>query len=155
MFQRAAGVELVHVPYKGSAAYMPDILSGKVQMVFDNISNALHQIEARKLRALAVTGARRSAALQDVPTMVELGFLGFEVLSWQAVFAPAGVPKDIIDRLNKAIVAAVHDDHVRAQLSRQGIEPTGSSSAELAAYLQVEKNRWGRIIREEGIKLEQ
>jgi tripartite-type tricarboxylate transporter receptor subunit TctC len=87
--------------------------------------------------------------------MVELGFLGFEVLSWQAVFAPAGVPKDIIDRLNKAIVAAVHDDHVRAQLSRQGIEPTGSSSAELAAYLQVEKNRWGRIIREEGIKLEQ
>jgi tripartite-type tricarboxylate transporter receptor subunit TctC len=154
LLQRAAGIELVHVPYKGNAASMPDLLAGKVQLMFDNISNSLPQIAAGKLRVLAVTGARRSPALPDVPTMVEAGYPGLVVTSWLGLFAPAGTSPEIVERLNKVAVAGLRDNRLRAQLGAQGIETIGSTPAELLAHLQREKDRWARIIQQEGIKLQ-
>jgi tripartite-type tricarboxylate transporter receptor subunit TctC len=155
MFKRMAGVDLVHTPFKGNAAALLDLVGGRVQVMFDNISNPLSQIAAGKLRALATTGPSRSAVLPDVPTMVEAGFPGYEVRSWFGLFVPKGTPQPIVERLSVETRQALLDPSVRERLVASGFEPIGSTPAEFGAFVQAELARWAHAVRELGIKIEQ
>jgi tripartite-type tricarboxylate transporter receptor subunit TctC len=155
LFKRMAGVDLVHTPFKGNAAALLDLVGGRVQVMFDNVSNPLAQIGAGKLRALATTGPKRSAVLADVPTMAEAGFPGYEVRSWFGLFAPKGTPQPIVERLSAETRQALTDATVRDRLGSNGFEPTGSTPAEFAAFVQGEIARWGQVVRELGIRAEQ
>ena len=153
MFTSLTGVEMLHVPYKGSGPAVSDLLGGQVNYMFDSITSASAHLQSGKLRALAVTTAKRSKALPDVPTMAEAGVAGYDVSPWFAVFAPAGTPKAIVDRLNKVLVAAMKEPAVAERLATIGAEPVGSSPDALAKHLERESLMWTRLIEERGIKL--
>ena len=153
MFTSLAGVEMLHVPYKGSGPAISDLLGGQVNTMFDSITSANAHLQSGKLRALAVTTAKRSKALPDVPTMAEAGVAGYDVSPWFAVFAPAGTPKPIVERLNKLLVAAMKQPAVAERLATLGAEPVGSSPEQLAAHLARESAMWSRLIQERGIQL--
>jgi tripartite-type tricarboxylate transporter receptor subunit TctC len=155
LFKRMAGVDLVHTPFKGNAAALLDLVGGRVQLMFDNVSNPLSQIAAGKLRALATTGPTRSLVLPDIPTMVEAGFPGYEVRSWFGLFAPKGTPQPIVERLSVETREALRDPAVRDRLVGNGFEPMGSAPAEFAAFVRAEVARWARVVRELEIKVEQ
>ena len=154
VFASSAGLNILHVPYKGSGPAITDLLGGQVDMMFDSITSAGPHIKAGKLRALGVTSAKRSAALPDVPTIAEAGVPGYEVSPWFAVFAPAGTPAPIVARLQTALVEAMRQPDTQAKLAGVGAEPIGSTSAQLAKHLDVELDRWGKLIAERGIKLD-
>jgi len=155
MFKRMAGVDLVHTPFKGNAAALLDLVGGRVQVMFDNISNPLSQIAAGKLRALATTGPSRSTVLPDAPTMLEAGFPGYEVRSWFGLFVPKGTPQPIVERLSVETRQALLDPSVRERLVASGFDPIGSTPAEFGAFVQAELARWAHAVRELGIKIEQ
>jgi len=154
VFASSAGLNILHVPYKGSGPAITDLLGGQVDMMFDSITSAGPHIKAGKLRALGVTSARRSAALPDVPTIAEAGVPGYEVSPWFAVFAPAGTPAPIVARLQAALVDAMRQPDTQAKLAGVGAEPIGSTPAQLAKHLDLELDRWGKLITERGIKLD-
>jgi len=154
MFTALSKIDLLHVPYKGSGPAVNDLLGGQVNYMFDSITSARPHIESGKLRALAVTTAKRSTALPEVPTMAEAGVPGYEVSPWFAVFAPAGTPPSIVTKLNKALLDAMKQPDVVARLASIGADPIGSSPEELATHLQRESDRWGKLIAERGIKLD-
>ncbi|MGV3653040.1 MAG: Bug family tripartite tricarboxylate transporter substrate binding protein [Noviherbaspirillum sp.] len=151
MFKSLAGVDLLHVPYKGSGPAVADMLGGQVNMMFDSITSASSHIKSGKLRPLAVTTAKRSKALPDVPTMDEAGVKGYEVSPWFAVYVPAKTPKPIIDRLNKEMLAAMKLPDVQERFAMVGAEPVGSSPEELAEHLKKETARWSALIKERNI----
>lgn len=152
LFAAMAGVEILHIPYKGSSPAVTDLLGGQVSMMFDSITSAKPHIVSGKLRALGVTSAHRSTALPNVPTVAEAGIKGYEVSPWFAVFVPAKTPKAVVDRLHAEITKALKLPDVRERLAGIGAEPVGSSPAELAAHLQRETARWSAIIRERSIR---
>jgi tripartite-type tricarboxylate transporter receptor subunit TctC len=154
MFMRAANIKMVHVPYRGGAPALADLLGGQVQVMFDNIPISLQMVRSGKLRALAVTGARRSPAVPDLPTVAESGYPGYAVISWQGLFAPAGTPAPIITKLNQEVRKVLLDQDLREQLSRDGIETAGNSPVELAAFVRAEIARWAKIVRDSGAKLD-
>ncbi|MCZ2496507.1 tripartite tricarboxylate transporter substrate binding protein [Xylophilus sp. Kf1] len=154
VFASSAGVDILHVPYKGSGPAITDLLGGQVDMMFDSITSAGPHIRAGKLRALAVTSARRSAALPDVPTVAEAGVPGYEVSPWFAVFAPAGTPAPIVARLQAALVDAMRQPETQAKLAGVGAEPIGSTPAQLARHLDLELARWGKLIADRNIRLD-
>lgn len=154
VFASMAGVDLMHVPYKGSGPAVTDMLGGQVDLMFDSITSARPHIQSGKLRALGVTTARRSSTLPDVPTIAEAGVPGYEVSPWLAVFAPAGTPADVVARLNKVLVAAMRQPDILKKLESLGAEPMGSTPQELAAHLNKELDRWGRLIRERNIRMD-
>ena len=151
---RSQGLEAVHVGYRGSAPTLMDAVSGQVQFLTDTVNSALPLIREGRLRALAVTSARRIAPLPDVPTIAETLIPGFEVGAWQGMMVPARTPAPVITALNTAAMAALADPEVRARLAEQGTEPLGSTPEEYGRILRDEIARWGRVIAESGVRLE-
>lgn len=154
MFAALAGVQLLHVPYKGSGPAVTDMLGGQVDLMFDSITSARPHIQSGKLRALGVTTVRRSSALPDVPTIAEAGVPGYEVSPWFAVFAPAGTPAAVLARLNQVLNSAMKQPDTLKKLAGVGAEPIGSTPQELATHLSQELDRWGRLIKERNIRLD-
>jgi tripartite-type tricarboxylate transporter receptor subunit TctC len=146
LFWQRTGTSGVHVPYKGGAPAIQDLIAGHAQVSFQNVNAVLNHIKAGKLKALAVTGDKRSAVLPDVPTLAEAGVKGVDVFSWQAVAAPKGLPKDVNDRLHGAIVKALNEPDVRKSLSEQGFEVVGNSQEQFATFLNQELARWKTVI---------
>jgi tripartite-type tricarboxylate transporter receptor subunit TctC len=154
MFDSMAGVDMVHVPYKGLAPALTDLLSGQVQLMFSSVVAILPHVRAGKLRALAVTGTKRMAALPELPTIAESGFPGYEASSWYGILAPAGTPREIVTKLNAELTKALQQPEVRTSLLAEGAEPAGGSPEQFAAYIRTEKERMGKLIRDAKIRLE-
>jgi tripartite-type tricarboxylate transporter receptor subunit TctC len=153
-FQQMTNSKMVHVPYKSSAEALTALLGGQgPDLIFENLAPALPHIKAGKLRALGVTSTKRSSSLPEVPAIAET-LPGFDVVSWQAIFAPAGVPKPIVDKLSDELRKAVLDPEVKSKLVAQGIEASGISPAELAAFQKTEVEKWARVIKAGNIKLD-
>ncbi|MCC6474868.1 MAG: tripartite tricarboxylate transporter substrate binding protein [Burkholderiales bacterium] len=148
------GARLEHVPYKGSADATRDLLAGFVRVLFESPATAISHIRAGRLKALAVTGKSRFAALPDVKTATELGFPALEITGWMGFFAPAGLPPEVLGRLNAALVAAIRHPEVRAKFEPLGLEMTGTSAAEFQAIVRSDHEAWGRIIRAIGARLD-
>jgi tripartite-type tricarboxylate transporter receptor subunit TctC len=149
------GIKLTHVPYKGSAAALTDVLSGQLPMMFDTPITSIPQLRAGKLRAIGFSGIRRSPQLPDVATFDELGLKGFEVSSWQGILAPAGTPKAVVERLYREAVKALKSPEVIERLGTQGgNELIGSAPAEFAALIKAEIAKYGKVIKDAGIRVE-
>jgi len=154
LFLESIGGRATAIPYKGTPPALQDVASGVVPLMMADLAAARPLIQAGKLRAIAVPAAKRSAQLPDVPTFAEAGGHTFEAAAWQAVVAPAGTPAPIVDKLSRAIVAALKSPDVVKQLTMQGMEPTGSTPREFAAFTREEYERWGAVIRHKGISAE-
>ena len=154
VFTSLAKVDMLHVPYKGSSPAVADLLGGQVNVMFDSITSARPHIQSGKLRALAVTTAKRSATLPQVPTLAEAGLPGYEVSPWFAVFMPASTPKAIVDKMHAALTDAMKQPDVLARFETIGAEPVGSTPQALAQHLAQESNRWNQLITQRGIKLD-
>jgi tripartite-type tricarboxylate transporter receptor subunit TctC len=153
-FEQMTGGKMVHVPYKSSAESLTALMSGQgADIVFENLAPAVPHIQAGKLRALGVTSDKRSSLMPSVPAIAEV-LPGFDIVSWQAIFAPAGVPKPIVDKLAAEMIKVVHDPDTRAKLVAQGIEPGGMTPAELGAFQKSELDKWARVIKAGNIKVE-
>jgi tripartite-type tricarboxylate transporter receptor subunit TctC len=151
-FRRAAGIEILHVPYKGAAQATTDLVGGQVQMMFGPLVAIMPLADAGKLRALAVTSARRSALAPNVPTMIESGIPGFEVTGWYGLAAPAGTPEDVIEKLNSETNKALKSAELIEQFRLQGYEPLGGTPDEMNAQIKADAVRWTRIIQDAGIQ---
>jgi tripartite-type tricarboxylate transporter receptor subunit TctC len=147
-----ARVDMVHVPYKGSGPAVTDLIGGQVNLMFDSITSALPHVKAGRLKAFAVTGAKRSKAVPELPTIAEAALPGYELNPWFAVFVPARTPKVAVERLHRELMAALDQPDTQKKLDLIGAEKVGSTPAGLAATLKTETERWARIVRERGIK---
>lgn len=154
LFKSAAGISVQHVPYRGGAQAITALLAGEVAYIIGNTQLVMPQISAGKVKALAVTGDRRLAALPDVPTFAQAGTPGVDVVTWFGLFAPAGTPPEIVRQLNAAATAALKTEAVQQSLAAMGDEPVGSSVADFTAFVKSEHQRWVQIIRAAGIKIE-
>jgi tripartite-type tricarboxylate transporter receptor subunit TctC len=154
LFNSMAGTEMTHVPYKGSAGLQPDLMSGTINIAFDNLTSTMAQIKGGRLRAIAVTGRTRSPMLPDLPTIAESGLPGYEVTSWNAVFAPAGTPKEIIDRLNHELNAILQSPETRKYFAEQGGEAGGGTPRELADLVRSETAKWSKVVKESGARVD-
>ncbi|MDD0814613.1 tripartite tricarboxylate transporter substrate binding protein [Curvibacter sp. HBC28] len=152
VFSSMAQLDLVHVPYKGSSPALTDLLGGQIDLIFDSITSARPHLQSGKLRALAVTTAKRSAALPQVPTLAEAGVPDYEVSPWFAAFVPAGTPKPVLNKLQAALVNALKQPEVQARFEAIGAEAVGSSPDELAVHLARESTRWTQLITQRGIR---
>ena len=152
VFASMAGVQMTHIPYKGSGPAVTDMLGGQVDLMFDSITSARPHIQSGKLRALGVTTAKRSSTLPDVPTLAEAGVPGYEVSPWFAVFARMGTPPEVIARLNKVLNDAMKQPETLRKLESVGAEPIGSTPQELATHLNRELERWGKLIQQRDIR---
>jgi tripartite-type tricarboxylate transporter receptor subunit TctC len=152
LFRRAAGIEVTHVPYKGAAAALADLLGGRLAYTIDGTVIQGPQVRAGKLRPLAVTSRERLAALPDVPTMAESGLPGFDFVSWMGVAAPAATPPTIVERLNAELVKALRTREAREWFEAQGAVPVGDTPEQFAAFIRAEHTRWGAVVREAGIR---
>ncbi len=154
LFKGIAGVDMQHIPYKGSPPALQDVMGGAVTMTFDNITTAWPLAKGGKLRALGVTTAKRSPAAPDVPTLAEAGLVGYEIGSWQGVFAPAGTPPDIVKRLNAEIVKIINLPDVKEKLLVLGAEPVGNSSEEFTVFVKAEVVKWGDVVKKSGARVD-
>jgi tripartite-type tricarboxylate transporter receptor subunit TctC len=154
MFEAAAGVKMVHVPYKGLAPALTDLLSGQVQLMFSSVVAILPHIKSGRLRGLAVTGSARLPLLPELPTVAESGFPGYEASSWYGILAPAHTPEPIVAKLNAEMARALAQPEMRATLLAEGAEPIGGTPQQFGAYIRSEKERMGKLIREAGIPIE-
>ncbi len=151
LFKSMTGADILHVPYKGSSQALTDLMAGRVSMIFDNMPSSLPFIKAGKLRALAVTGARRSPILPEVPTIAESGVPGYESLSWTGIAVPAGTPKDIVTRLNREIGIILKEPDMREKFAQAGADPIGGTPQAFTEHIRAEREKWSRLIRERGI----
>jgi tripartite-type tricarboxylate transporter receptor subunit TctC len=154
LFRRLAGVEVLHVPYKGATPSLNDLLAARVDFSIDSPSSHGPHVKAGKLRALAATGAERLPAFPDVPTMAEAGLGGYDYRSWIGLLAPAATPRDVVRRLNAELVKALRSPAGRGWFAAQGGVAVGDSPEEFAAYIRADHARWGKLIQEAGIKAE-
>lgn len=154
LFKTLAGVKMQHVPYRGSGQMIPELLGGTLTVAFDNIATAIPHIKSGKLKALAVTTAQRSGVAPDVPTMAESGLAGYELSSWQAVFAPAGTPPAIVDRLYTEISRILKMPDVSKRLTDMGLDLSGMPPAELAVMVKADVPRLGKVVKDSGAKAE-
>ena len=154
MFDSMAGVDMVHVPYKGLSLALTDLLSGDVQVMFSSVVAIVPHIRAGKVRALAVTGKKRLALLPELPTLSESGLKGYEASSWYGILAPAGTPREIVAKLSAEFSKAVRQPEVEKSLVAEGAEPVGGTPEEFAAHIRAEIDRLGSVIREAKIRLE-
>lgn len=154
MFKTMAGVKMQHIPYRGSGQMLPELLGGTLPCAFDNIASALPHMKTGKLRPLAVTTAQRSAVAPEVPTLAESGLPGYEISSWQAVFAPAGTPPAIVERLYTEISRILRLPDVARRLNELGLDLSGMPPAQLAALVRAEVPRLGKVVRDSGAKAE-
>ena len=154
LFKVMTGVQMTHVPYKGSAPAIQDLLSGQVQLMFDNLPPSLPQIKAGRLRALAVTSATRAPALPDVPTVAESGLPGFEASSWFGLLAPAGTPPAIIAKINAEVATWLASPEGKEKLASIGANAAGGSPDDFARHIQAETAKWAKVVKESGAKVD-
>ena len=154
LFKTMAGIDMQHVPYRGIAAVMPDLIAGRISLAFGNISAVLQLVREGKLRALAVTSSRRYSSVPDLPTMIEAGFPGFDSTAWFGLMTPAGTPQPIIDRLHQETVRILGLPDVRKRFDDLGIAVIANTPAEFAAVIAAETPQWAKVIKDAGIKAE-
>ena len=154
LYQKAAGVKMQHVPYKGAAPAITDVIGGTVELYMSSVPTLIGLIKQGKLRPLAVTSTQRVDDLPSVPTLHELGYTGFEATTWFGFMAPAGTPKDVIARLNIEFNKALQRPDLRRKLSDEGLEPAGGTPEQFAAFIKDETRHWGKVIQDAGIKAE-
>jgi tripartite-type tricarboxylate transporter receptor subunit TctC len=154
MFASLTGVDMVHVPYKGLAPALTDLLSSQVQLMFSSVVAIVPQVKAGKLRALAVSSKERLSLLPDLPTVAEAGVPGYQSSSWYGILAPAGTPVEIVMRLNAALVKVIAQPDVRAALAKEGADPVGNSPEAFGAFIQAEKQRLGNLIRQAKVPMQ-
>ena len=154
LMKSMGGFSANHIPYKGSAPAMTDLLSGTVTLLFASIPSSLPQVRAGKLRGIAVASSRRSPVLPDLPTLSEAGLTGFAADSWFGIMVPAGTPKDVIARLNAEVIKALDSAEVKDIITKQGGEVKGSSPEGMAAQIRGDREKWGKVVRESGAKAE-
>jgi tripartite-type tricarboxylate transporter receptor subunit TctC len=153
LFNAMAGVKIVHIPYKGAGASVTDLLGGHVDLAFVSLSSVVPQLKAKRLRALAITSAKRSALMPELPTFAEAGLKGYEVTGWYGVVAPAGTPREVINRLHADITKTLAQDEIVQALNAFGLEPTASNSPEeFAAFLQSEISKWAKVVKASGAR---
>ena len=152
LFKSVAGIQIVHVPYKGVAQALPEMMSGKVQIAFNTIPAFLPHVKAGRLKALVITASARSPLLPEVPATPEVGLAALQGGSWHAVVAPAGTPREIVLKLNQTLVATVAIPELRTQLANQGAQAVGSSPDELRKFMQAEAEKWARVIQTSGAR---
>jgi tripartite-type tricarboxylate transporter receptor subunit TctC len=154
MFKSLAGVDVVHVPYKGSGPAIQDVMGGQVDAMFDTTVVAAPQIKGGKVRALGVTSAKRVKGWDNIPTIAESGVPGYEIVSWQGIFAPAGTPPEIVKRLNTEIVKILNMPDVRERMEALGVDPVANTPEEFAAFQKAEIAKWAKVIKEGNVKVE-
>ena len=154
LFNAMAGVKMVHIPYKGNAGALTDIVGGHLDVVYNGLTSALALIKGGKLRVLAVTSLRRNAALPDVPTLDETGLKGFEAVAWNGLTAPAKTPRDVIMIINADVIKVVNSPELKERLKAEGSDPVGSSPEQYAAFLRDEIAKWAKVIKFAGVKPE-
>jgi tripartite-type tricarboxylate transporter receptor subunit TctC len=154
LFKIMTGTQMQHIPYKGSGPMIPDLLAGTIQLSFENITTAYPQVKGGKLKALAVTSSKRSFVAPEVPTMAEAGLAGYDISSWQAMYAPAGTPRDIVARLHAETVKALRSPENQKKLSDLGLDAGGMAPEELAALMRADIPRLGKVVRESGAKVD-
>jgi tripartite-type tricarboxylate transporter receptor subunit TctC len=151
LFRLMTGTELLHIPYKGSGQAMPDVISGRVSMMFENMPGAVGHIKSGQLRVLGVTGLKRTPALPDVKTVAEAGVPGYESLSWSGIAAPAATPPEVIARLNREINAILANPDMRAKLAEQGAEAVGGAPEAFGEHIARERQKWSKVVRDAAI----
>jgi tripartite-type tricarboxylate transporter receptor subunit TctC len=154
LFKERAGINMVHVPYKGGGPAMTDLLAGRIDMYIGVPSTVAPHVDAGKLRALATTGAKRSSTMPGVPTVAESGYPGFEATNWYAFVAPGKTPKDVLDFWNRELTKVLNDPQVRVELAKHGLDPAPGGREELAQYFDRESLKWGKVVREAKITSE-
>ncbi|GKS87944.1 tripartite tricarboxylate transporter substrate binding protein [Acidovorax sp. SUPP2539] len=154
LFKSMAKVDMQHVPYKGSAPAVTDLLGNQIGIMFDNMPSAIQHVRSGKLRPIAVTTAKRSPELPDVPTIAEAGVPGYEATSWFGMFAPAGTPAPIVSQLNKALVKVLSQPETKKKLADQGAEPVSETPEQFAAFIQSESAKWGKVVKESGASVD-
>jgi len=152
LFKQLAGVELRHVPYKGSSQAMTDLLGGHISLMFENLPGAVGHIRSGKVRPLAVLSQKRSSAVPDLPTVAEAGLPGAEAVSWFGLLTTAGTPKQVVDKLNREIVAVIRKPEVQARMADVGAEAVGSSPEEFGKLIRSERDKWGKVIKGSNIQ---
>jgi len=150
LFKSVTGVDMVHVPYKGGAPAVTDLIAGQLQLLFNGIPSSMPHLRAGRVRALAVTGAKRFAATPELPTIAEAGFPGAESNSWTGILVPAGTSGAVVDKLHAAFVQALQFPDVTARLSADGATPVGNTPAEFGVYIRTELVKWGKVVRSSG-----
>ncbi len=154
LFKSMAGVDMAHIPYKGAAAAMQDLIGGRVDLMFDNFASSAAQVKAGRVRALAVTTAKRSALAPELPTIAESGLPGFDVSTWFGIFVPAGTPRPVVDRLHDEFVKALAAPDVREKMLNLGAEPVGNTPEEFAAYVRSEAAKYAKLVKASGAKVD-
>ena len=154
IFRSMAGIDITHIPYKGSAPALTDVLAGNISMMFVDVLSALPHLKSGRLRAIGIAGVNRAPALPDVPTITESGLPGFNGNTWLGLVAPAGTPREIVARISTEVSRALNAPEVRERLLAQGVEPVGSTSEQFAAHLESEMRRYAAVIRSSGAKID-
>jgi tripartite-type tricarboxylate transporter receptor subunit TctC len=154
LFKEMSGVQIRHIPYKGRAQSLPDLLSGRISMLFDNLSSSLALIKAGEVQALGVTTLKRSHAAPEIPTLAEQGLPGFKAVSWFSLMAPANLPSDIQKRLNQMARQTLSNPEVKARLLAGGLDPAPGSPKDLSRLIAAEASKWGRVVQQSGAKLD-
>ena len=155
LFKEMAGIQIRHIPYKGRAQSLPDLVSGRISMLFDNLSSSLPLIKSGEIQALGVTTLKRSPAAPEIPTLAEQGLPGFEAVSWFSLMAPANLPAPIQNRLNRLAHQALDNPAVKNRLLAGGLEAAPGSPKDLSSLIAAESNKWGRVVIQSGAKLDQ
>jgi tripartite-type tricarboxylate transporter receptor subunit TctC len=153
LFKQLAGIDLVHVPYKGTGSAMPDLLAARVSLMFPNLPSAMPHIQEGRLKALGVTTAKRSAAAPKIPTLAEAGVAGYDMSTWYGLVGPANMPADIVNRLNQELRNVLADPQIREKLVVQGVDPVTGTPEAFSKFIQEETKRWAKIIKESNIEV--
>jgi tripartite-type tricarboxylate transporter receptor subunit TctC len=154
LFNSLAGTKMQHIPYKGSGPMLIDLMSGTVNIAFDNLSASMPHIKGGKLKALATTGSQRSPALPDLPTVAEAGLAGYDSTSWNAIYAPAGTPREVVEKLNREVNAILSSPETRKFFAEQGAEAGGGTPQQLADLTRAETAKWAKVVKDSGAKVD-
>ena len=154
LFKFMTGTEIVHIPYKGGAAAIGDLIAGTVQLMFESTNSIAPHVKAGRVRALAVTGTRRASALPEVPTLIEAGVAGYEVNAWSGIIAPAGLPRPVLERLNAAVNAAIIAPDTKERLAQMGSEGGGGTAEQFGELIRRDSAKWAEVIRRSGAKID-